>query len=505
MVSRAKIYHDLTKYSPATIGQGHAIDWENPPAQFKTYAGADVVDLRPFNNIAGTGNPDVLTTQGLSTKPITLEQVSTLLFAANGITATATGGGQTHYFRASPSAGALYPTELYLLVREHPDLGDGVYNYHALQHALVEVYPKGLGPDGDELFQCLHEACLGHPALVNAPMALVATAIWYRSSWRYAERGYRRCLLDTGHVSGNIAMASATQGVHCARMAGFVDGQLQELLSLPDMGEGVLEVFALSHEPLDEGPPMAKSNVQAVVRSDPIMDVHTAGAIQAKGTIEAAATEEDPFDALVDPRFDAGDGVKLPSVPATTITPKPVELAIAQRRSTRRLSGEAVGLPEVADLLAFAYRPELLGESPSQLLAGHLLNTWVIANNVPGLDSGVYSFAPAFMELLRVRDGVLVRDVHNIALGQDLARDAALVVVHTANWTQAFDEFGDRAYRALHLDAGHIGERLNVAAMRWGLGVSGIGGFFDDSVNELLGVPEAEICIYITCLGRKAE
>ncbi|MFN3428693.1 MAG: nitroreductase family protein, partial [Candidatus Sericytochromatia bacterium] len=67
---------------------------------------------------------------------------------------------------------------------------------------------------------------------------------------------------------------------------------------------------------------------------------------------------------------------------------------------------------------------------------------------------------------------------------------------------RAVAAYGDRAYRYLHLDAGHLGQRLNLAAIRMGLGVSGIGGFFDDQVNELLGIPEREAVLYITTLGR---
>ncbi|MEM6436873.1 MAG: nitroreductase family protein, partial [Cyanobacteria bacterium P01_D01_bin.115] len=68
----------------------------------------------------------------------------------------------------------------------------------------------------------------------------------------------------------------------------------------------------------------------------------------------------------------------------------------------------------------------------------------------------------------------------------------------------AIAHYGDRAYRYLHLDAGHLGQRINLAAIRLGLGVSGIGGFFDDQVNDVLGIPEDEAVLYITTLGRPA-
>lgn len=76
---------------------------------------------------------------------------------------------------------------------------------------------------------------------------------------------------------------------------------------------------------------------------------------------------------------------------------------------------------------------------------------------------------------------------------------------HTADLRAAVAECGDRVYRYLHMDAGHLGQRLNLAAIHLGLGVSGIAGFFDDQVNEVLGIPADEAVLYITTLGRGAQ
>jgi SagB-type dehydrogenase family enzyme len=89
-----------------------------------------------------------------------------------------------------------------------------------------------------------------------------------------------------------------------------------------------------------------------------------------------------------------------------------------------------------------------------------------------------------------------------LCLGQELGRDAAVVLFHTADLEKAVSLYGDRAYRYLHLDAGHFGQRLNLAATLLGLGVSGIAGFFDNQVNELLGIPIQEAVIYISTLGQ---
>ncbi len=76
-----------------------------------------------------------------------------------------------------------------------------------------------------------------------------------------------------------------------------------------------------------------------------------------------------------------------------------------------------------------------------------------------------------------------------------------MVVFHTADLPDAVSCFGDRAYRHLHLDAGLIGERLDLASLAVGLGASGIGGFFDDQVTGLLGIPSEQAVVYITTIG----
>ena len=101
-----------------------------------------------------------------------------------------------------------------------------------------------------------------------------------------------------------------------------------------------------------------------------------------------------------------------------------------------------------------------------------------------------------------MKTGVFESQTYHFCLGQELARDAAALVIHTAHLQTALEQYGDRAYRYLHLDAGHIGQRINLAAIQMGLGVSGIAGFYDDEVNTLLGLSLDTIIVYITTLGR---
>jgi nitroreductase len=73
--------------------------------------------------------------------------------------------------------------------------------------------------------------------------------------------------------------------------------------------------------------------------------------------------------------------------------------------------------------------------------------------------------------------------------------------VHAIDLPRAIDALGERAYRTAHLDAGLIGQRLNMAALRLGYGASGIGGFFDEFLNALLLLPPQYAIAYVTTIG----
>jgi SagB-type dehydrogenase family enzyme len=246
-----------------------------------------------------------------------------------------------------------------------------------------------------------------------------------------------------------------------------------------------------------------------VPEGERILALHEAGWIE-------AAPEPAPAPAEAAP--DATPGEATPAEKFTIAFGEPLKglpfawegllaSTIARRRSTRAFSGEALTRAELATLLEFTYRPDLMAasgihESHPRYFAPELLETFVAVNDVEGLDPGCYHYSPARRELRQIRFTALRREVRYLALGQDLAGQASAVVFHTADLPRAVDAFGDRAYRYLHLDAGHLGERLNLAAIRMGLGVSGIGGFFDDQVNDMLGIPEREAVLYLTTLGR---
>ena len=118
-----------------------------------------------------------------------------------------------------------------------------------------------------------------------------------------------------------------------------------------------------------------------------------------------------------------------------------------------------------------------------------------------GIDSGHWLYCCEKHRLILRKAGDHRRSLQEYCLGQDLAGDAAAAVIYSAPLTEAVRLLGDRVYRDLHLDSGFLGHQINLASMRLNTGVSGIAGFFDDSLGKFLGLPEGHIVTYITLIG----
>ena len=505
----SEIYHEETKYHEREMRKfQRQIDWNAQPPPYKEYATEKKVDLLPylpFHHNPLNGEPLAsLDTEVVD--PFGLNEISRLLYFTHGVTAVLQyTSGQTLHMRAAPTAGGLYPTEIYLATRGISALSDGIYNFLAKEHALVPAW------EGD-FWDAFERHCLGHEAIGQSQMLLVLTAVYQRSAWRYQERAYRRILLDTGHILGNLALYAPKEGFVPCPIGGFVDTSLNRLLFLEEAAEGVLAVVALPRRDeidpdhiLWRAPAASHRRAPLAHHTTLHLELHRASSIlpEALAAVTPTSTAEETLD--VSERTDAQDVIVLPPV-IPGIADK-IEQTILRRRSTRAFTGEAFFLDEMASILNFAYLPDPAA-SPA-LFAPALLETYLIVQKVIGLSAGAYRLAshgaPEGMRLTRLVGGDFRAQTQHFCLGQELARDAAVVVVHVAHLKVALAQYGDRAYRYLHLDAGHIGQRLNLAAVYRGLGASGIGGFYDDEVNGLLGLSLDHIVVYITTLGRPQD
>lgn len=514
LVSLAHHYHGRTKYAPETLAaQARPLDYGQQPIPFKTYRVGTEVDLKPYlenDDISAPGN------SAPGNEYLDWMRLSRLLINVYGLTAKfPTATGQTFYLRSAPSAGGLYPAEVYVISRGTRLLPAGLYNYQARSHTLWRYWD-------DHSWQGLQRACFWHPTLEATHLAVVVTGVFYRSAWRYQDRAYRRICLDVGHLLGNLELASALVDYRPHLIASFADRALADLLYLDPAEEGALAVLPLADlltveqnlpcaevafatEPQTSFPALADGELLSyfhqVTEIAPTADAP-------RWAMRPTGDTPQPIDTLED-KYNLPFGLRAPTATAPIAWGphlEQLETALFKRRSTRRFSGEAIDLAALKQLLDFTYQPSHYrdqGLDPDPDYGDRaLVHTFVVACAVDGLDDGCYYYAPRSEELRQVRFKNFRRELHYLCLGQELGRDAAAVVFHTADLSAAVAAYGDRVYRYLHMDAGHLGQRLNLAATRLGLGVSGIGGFYDDQVNEVLGIPPDEAVIYITTLGQ---
>lgn len=148
--------------------------------------------------------------------------------------------GRAMYTRPVPSAGALYPLEIYVATRSVEGLDDGLHHYHALEHALE---PVKAGPIVKELGDLL----LGQYYLETANVAVILTAVFQRTLKKYGPRGYRYVLYEAGHAAQNVCLLAGELQLGSICTGGFYDGRLNRYLGLDGTSEAVLYLVGLGH------------------------------------------------------------------------------------------------------------------------------------------------------------------------------------------------------------------------------------------------------------------
>lgn len=393
--------------------------------------------------LAGTGN-----TQDIA--DVDLAHLSRLLYWSAGVVRTAeSADGRPFLFRAAGSAGARFPLELYAAVPEGGTLPAGMHWYDPVEHALVQAGPA---PRATEA--------------AGAP-AILVTGVPWRTGWRYRERGYRHVYWDAGTMLAQLLALADSAGLTARLYTRFPDAAVQALSGADGVHEFPVAVVGLGGAApgLTAGAPDA------------------AGARAVAGEVDAAPLEFP----LVTSAQRAGDCDRLgepwdrgaPAPLSTAVAAAPIEAVIAARGSQRRMDATR-GLP--ADTLYTCMDVALRGIG---------LPHWVVVHDVDGIAPGIYRWPDMRAP---VRRGQLRDEVYRVCLEQGLARDAAFLVIATAQ----VGALSDHQYREAQLAAGLAEGRLHLAAYALGASASGMT-FVDSEVPALLGEPVDGLLF--TCVG----
>jgi SagB-type dehydrogenase family enzyme len=225
-------FQNETKHQRGKLGDRH-LDWGKKPETYKKYPVANTVKLPKTFPDQSLSVTEALkrrkSTRFFSSQPLLLNELAFLCWAATGVQRQEKG----YDFRTSPSAGALYPIETYVLVNNVEGLSQGLYHYDILGHALEELK---LGDYGGVLAR----AALGQVVLAEAPAVFVWTAIFERSKWKYKQRAYRYVYLDAGHIAGNLALSAASIGLGSCQVGAFFDDEANGIIGVDGTEESVI-------------------------------------------------------------------------------------------------------------------------------------------------------------------------------------------------------------------------------------------------------------------------
>ena len=229
-------FHQQTKHTLLDV-LGSVLKWDSQPPQYKIYPKSKKIKL-PKPYYEGLSLEEALRTRrsirNYTNKPLSLNTLSQLLFAAQGIT----GQDGDVMLRTAPSAGALYPIELYIVVNNVAGLARGIYHYAIPDHSLELI-------QGGDFRRKIVSCALDQEMAGESDVTFILTAIFQRTTWKYEDRGYRYAYIEAGHVGQNIALQAISLGLGSVGIGAFFDDDINTLIGIDGKSEATLYLYAV--------------------------------------------------------------------------------------------------------------------------------------------------------------------------------------------------------------------------------------------------------------------
>ena len=420
-------YHEATTHSYWSVRKNpNFLDWSKQPTPFKIYP--STYPFIPFD----MQNP-----------------LHRFLYRIAGINAKKVYPGVEYYLRTIPSAGALYPTEIYFQARKIDGLEDGIYHLSVAENGLRLLHTIKESEGVESFFE--------DKRAIEGFVFLYST-IYYRSSWKYKNRAFRYCLLDAGHALGSTE-ASAICFDHAYHIHYRIDlDGLNEAFGFGD------EEFFLSSSIV--GKPLKRYIETFTMKLEHING--TGGIYERNPLIEEAYIESKELKKCK-------QNFRFPSI---NFDKRRLEEAILNRRSIRQFTSLPIKREQFRFVLEW-----MDAAIPSD--CDEKVQIWCVVNRVEGLQSGLY-----LGDVLQ-RSGDFSKRAGYLCLEQALGQESAVTFFLTGS---------GQNYRPMMQKAGHIGHRCYIASEYLGLGCSGIGAFYDEEVKEFLQTED--MVLYALAIGR---
>jgi SagB-type dehydrogenase family enzyme len=477
-------YHEEVSYDRRAM-EGHFLDWANQPRVEKVYPGCPTQELT-----REPGFPELGLGQALEGRPepaggpkptpeLTPERLSRILYSAYGVSARARQPGGELLLRTAPSAGALYPCEVYLGLAETEaqaaGLKPGLYHYRPQTHGLTRLRSGRLGL-GETVF--------------------FITVIPFRSAWKYRARAFRYCCLDTGHLAENLLLALGAEGYGPGWRLELEEERVNSFLGVDPRRESCLAVVGLNGRPsLGELPPAgepalaSESRVSERERTYPPLEEILAASTDWRETGAGQAGYSSAGESLAGLGLPAGEPRPLPG-PEGCREGLSLGQATAARRSRRNFIKADLD-PSCLGYLARLMRAE----------GAAAFRVGLLVKDGSGLEEGFYLLDRTAETPALIRPGDLRARMAAACLDQAWLRQAAFHFLFLADLDRLEQERGPGGYREAMILAGRLGQRLYLGATGLGLGCCGVGAFYDGEVGELLWLKGASRMLYLVAVG----
>jgi SagB-type dehydrogenase family enzyme len=234
-----RTFQDKTSYRRDSMEE-RELEWRSKPLTYKFYSYAPVISLpSPTRALDQDPAPDLWTCVGrrrsvrsFGTAPLSLLELS-----------------RQDFYRAAPTAGALYPIETYVVANRVEGLEPGLYHYRVagldiLERPIMEGSHSLEQLKTGDLRSEITAAALDQPMCGKAGVVFLWTAVFARSEWKYRERAYRYFYLDAGHMAAQLSLAAVAQGLGSCAVAAFYDDEANALLGIDGQTEGIVYMTA---------------------------------------------------------------------------------------------------------------------------------------------------------------------------------------------------------------------------------------------------------------------
>jgi SagB-type dehydrogenase family enzyme len=484
LFNSAKQYHHLTRYSFNTVKQVYR---EAVPdahkSLVKNYLKKNIINLPANLNLdQGNLNSDFDKSmhyrqfQMLNSSSLSVETLSFILGAGNGVTLKKEHTGKTLFYRASPSASSTYPIEIYVVVNNVDTLNPGFYYYHPLDHKLVEL------KSGNFQTQ-ITSSCFNIDSIAQAPMYLILSGTFSRNTWRYQDRALRYSFLEAGYIIQNLVLGAASFDLHVNIVGDFIDSDLNQFLQINPEEEVALAVTAFGKS---NGYTATETYWFSMPGQKQDSLESGSGSLQHRFYEKSSHDVSDknilnvqvnlPFKRSIEEKSPEQNVINLPDPLGTTVNFAPTLRAIKNRRSSHFFSRTSISLSQLSTLLHFMQKIPALYNFPA-------FHTYLIVNEVENLANGLYLYFPNSHNLQLIKKGTFRGDISYLTLAQDAVFNCSVAFFFQVDFDE-IDIFSNRGYRYAHYNIGMLSEALYIAGTSMGLAVRGISNFFDDEMNN---------------------